>query len=163
VPTDPRGKGNKSAAYSYACHGVEIEVETDTGRVSVLRVVAAHDCGKAINPMDVEGQIEGGVAQAIGWALTEALIWREGRTLNPDLLDYKVLTPLDVPDVEVVLIETADPEGPFGAKGVAEIAIVPTAAAIANALNNALGVQLRELPFSPEKILNATGAITIAA
>ena len=159
VPTDPRGKGNKSGAYSYACHGVEIEVELDTGRVSVLRVVAAHDCGKAINPMDVEGQIEGGILQAMGWALTEELIWREGRTLNPDLLDYKVLMALDAPEVEVVLIETADPEGPFGAKGVAEIAIVPTAAAIGNALNHALGVRLRGLPFSPEKILRAIGAI----
>jgi xanthine dehydrogenase molybdenum-binding subunit len=163
VPTDPRGKGNKSASYSYACHGVEIEVELDVGRVTVLRVVAAHDCGTAINPMDVEGQIEGGVAQAMGWALTEELIWREGRTLNPDLLDYKVLTPLDVPDIEVVLIETADPEGPFGAKGVAEIAIVPTAAAIANALDHALGAKLRRLPFSPERILDATGVITLTA
>ncbi len=163
VPTDPRGKGNKSASYSYACHGVEIEVELDTGRVSVLRVVAAHDCGRAINPMDVEGQIEGGVAQALGWALTEELVWREGRTLNPDLLDYKVLTPLDVPEIEVVLVETADPEGPYGAKGVAEIAIVPTAAAIANALDHALGARIRSLPFSPDKVLAATGAISLPA
>jgi xanthine dehydrogenase molybdenum-binding subunit len=163
VPTDPRGKGNKSATYSYACHGVEIEVELDTGRVTVLRVVAAHDCGTAINPMDVEGQIEGGVAQAMGWALTEELVWREGRTLNADLLDYKVLTPMDVPDIEVVLIETADPEGPYGAKGVAEISIVPTAAAIANALNYALGARLRTLPFSPDKVLDATGAISLGA
>jgi CO/xanthine dehydrogenase Mo-binding subunit len=113
--------------------------------------------------MDVEGQIEGGVAQAMGWALTEELVWREGRTLNADLLDYKVLTPMDVPDIEVVLIETADPEGPYGAKGVAEISIVPTAAAIANALNYALGARLRTLPFSPDKVLDATGAISLGA
>ncbi len=153
VPTDPRGKGNKSAAYSYACHGVEIEVELDTGRIKVLRVATAHDCGKAINPLDVEGQIEGGVAQALGWALTEELVWQNGRTLNPDLLDYKVLTSLDVPEIEVVLVETADPEGPFGAKGVAEIAIVPTAAAVANAIHHATGIRLTTLPFSPDKIL----------
>lgn len=158
VPTDPRGKGNKSASYSYACHGVEIEVELDSGRVTVLRVVAAHDCGKAINPMDVEGQIEGGVAQALGWALTEELVWKEGRTLNPDLLDYKVLTTMDVPDTEVVLVETADPEGPYGAKGVAEISIVPTAAAVANALAHATGSRFRSLPFSPQKILSAVQA-----
>lgn len=155
VPTDPRGKGNKSGSYSYACHGVEIEIDPDTGIVRVLRVVAAHDCGKAINPMDVEGQIEGGVAQALGWALTEELIWRNGRTLNADLLDYKVLTSVDVPEIEVVLVETADPEGPFGAKGVAEIAIVPTAAAVANALTRATGRAINQLPFSSERVLAA--------
>ncbi|MFQ6014249.1 MAG: xanthine dehydrogenase family protein molybdopterin-binding subunit [Anaerolineae bacterium] len=151
----PDFKGNISAAYSFAAHAAEVEVDTETGQVQVLRVVAAHDVGRAINPMYIEGQVEGGVQMGVGYALTEELQVQEGRALNPSFLDYRLPTALDMPQVETIIVETGDPEGPFGAKGVAETGISPVAAAVANAVYDAVGVRINSLPITPEKVLRA--------
>lgn len=149
------GYGNISPAWVFGAQVAEVEVDTETGQVTVLRVVAAHDVGKAINPMAVEGQLEGAIAQGVGMALTEKVIWENGTVVNRQLADYKLPTTLDVPKVTTILVETDDPYGPFGAKGVGEAGLVPTAAAIANAIYDAIGVRIRELPITPEKILAA--------
>lgn len=148
-------KGNISAAYGFGAQAAEVEVDTETGQVRVLKIVAAHDVGRAINPMYVEGQIEGGVQMGVGYALTEELQVREGRILNPTLLDYRVPTALDMPQIESVIVETGDPEGPFGAKGVGEMGGTPTAAAIANAVYNAVGVRMNQVPMTGERVLKA--------
>jgi len=148
-------KGNISAAYGFGAQAVEVEVDTETGQVRVLKIVAAHDVGRAINPMYVEGQIEGGAQMGVGYALTEELQVREGRVLNPTLLDYRMPTALDMPPIESVIVETADPAGPFGAKGVGEMGGNPTAAAIANAVYNAIGIRLNQLPMTGERVLRA--------
>ncbi|MBI5035266.1 MAG: molybdopterin-dependent oxidoreductase [Chloroflexi bacterium] len=148
-------KGNISAAYGFGAQAVEVEVDIETGKVRVLKIVAAHDVGRAINPMYVEGQIEGGVQMGVGYALTEELLVREGRVLNPTFLDYRVPTALDMPQIETVIVETADPEGPFGAKGVGEMGGTPTAPAIANAIYNAIGVRLTQVPMTGERVLKA--------
>jgi xanthine dehydrogenase molybdenum-binding subunit len=148
-------KGNISASYGFGAQAAEVEVDIETGKVRVLKIVAAHDVGKAINPMAVEGQIEGGVAMALGYTLTEELQVKEGRVLNPSFLDYRVPTALDVPKIEAVIVETEDPEGPFGAKGVGEQPTNPTAAAIANAVYDAIGIRIKSLPLTAEKVLRA--------
>ena len=149
------GYGNICPAWVFGTQVAEVEVDTETGHVTVLRVVAAHDVGRAINPMAIEGQLEGSIGQGVGMALTENLIWENGKVLNQQLADYKLPTTQDVPKVETILVETDDPNGPFGAKGVGEAGLVPTAAAIANAVYDAVGVRIRELPITPEKILAA--------
>ncbi len=133
----------------------EVEVDIETGKVKVLKVVAAHDSGRAINPMLFEGQVHGGIQQGIGYALTEALIIDEktGVPLNPTFLDYNVLTAADMPKIEVIIVETKEPTGPFGAKGLGEPCSVCVTPAIANAIYNAIGVRIKELPITPEKIL----------
>lgn len=156
VPLDPEtGQGKPFSTYVYATQIAEVEVDTETGWVDVLRVVAAHDCGRVINPMLVEGQIEGGVAMGIGYALTEEIVFQDGVQVNPNFTDYVVPTILDVPPVDVVMVEKYDPTGPFGAKGVGEPTLVPTAAAILNAIYDAVGVRIRSLPATPEKVLRA--------
>jgi CO/xanthine dehydrogenase Mo-binding subunit len=149
--------GNISSAYSFATHAARVEVDAGTGRVRVLDYVAAHDVGRAINPMGVEGQIEGGVAQGIGYALLEEIKVRDGRVVNGDFLDYRIPTALDLPPVKSVLVETISPTGPYGAKSIGELALVPSAAAIANAIADATGVRFTELPITPDKILAAIG------
>jgi 4-hydroxybenzoyl-CoA reductase alpha subunit len=152
----PDGKGNKSAAYAFGFHGAEVDVDEETGEVRVLRMVAAHDIGRAINPKGVEGQVEGGVAQGLGYALFENMFADDGQTLMSNFQDYKIPVACDVPEaIETVLIETHDPEGPYGAKGVAEPGIVPVAPAIVNAIADAVGVRIRDLPATPEKIVTA--------
>jgi CO/xanthine dehydrogenase Mo-binding subunit len=148
-------KGNISAAYGFGAQAAEIEVDLETGKVRVLRIVAAHDVGRAINPMYVEGQIEGGIQMGVGYALTEELLVHEGRVLNATLLDYRMPTALDMPQIETVIVETTDPEGPFGAKGVGEMGGTPTAPAIANALYDAIGVRLYQVPMTAERVLKA--------
>jgi CO/xanthine dehydrogenase Mo-binding subunit len=148
-------KGNISAAYSFGAQAAEVEVDIETGKVRVLRIVAAHDVGRAINPMYVEGQIEGGIQMGVGYALTEELQVHEGRVLNPSFLDYRLPTAPDMPKIETVIVETADPEGPFGAKGVGEMGGTPTAAAIANAIYDAVGVRIMHLPITGERMLRA--------
>jgi CO/xanthine dehydrogenase Mo-binding subunit len=151
-----QGYGNKSAAYAFGFHGAEVEVDEETGQVRVLRVVAAHDIGRAINPRGVEGQVEGGIAQGLGFALTETLFADDGHTVLSNFHDYKIPAALDMPEtIETVLVEKPDPEGPYGAKGVAEPATIPVAAAIANAIADAVGVRIRDLPATPEKIVQA--------
>ena len=154
-----QGYGNKSAAYAFGFHGAEVEVDEETGEVRVLRVVAAHDIGRAINPRGVQGQVEGGVAQGLGFALMENMFADDGATLLSNLQDYKIPAALDVPEaIETILVEHPDPEGPYGAKGVAEPGIIPVAAAIVNAVANAVGVRVRDLPATPEKVLAGLAA-----
>jgi len=149
--------GNISAAYSFCAQAAEVEVDPDTGFVSVVRLVAAHDVGFPISLSGVKGQIEGGVMQGIGYALMEEMVFdpESGQLFNGTLADYKLPTTLDVPPVETIVVSSNDEEGPFGAKGFAELTITPTAAAIANAVYDAVGVRIRELPLSAEKIFAA--------
>ncbi|EGW37176.1 aldehyde oxidase and xanthine dehydrogenase, molybdopterin binding domain protein [Desulfosporosinus sp. OT] len=140
----------------YAVHFAEVEVDTLTGRVRVSDYLAVHDIGKAINPGMVEGQIQGGVQMGIGYALYEEIkIGNDGRILNSSLANYHVINAPDMPTVKTLLIEQGGDEGPYGAKSVGEIAFVPVAAAVINAVNNALGTSLSDMPLTPEKILAA--------
>jgi CO/xanthine dehydrogenase Mo-binding subunit len=152
---DREFKGNLSVTYAFGTHGVEVEVDRETGQVKILRYIAAHDVGRAINPMLLEGQVYGGATMGIGYAMTEKLILRNGKVMNPNFLDYKMLTAKDVPNIEALVIETDDPAGPFGAKGIGEPGLVPTAPAIANAIYDAVGVRIKDLPITPEKVLAA--------
>jgi xanthine dehydrogenase molybdenum-binding subunit len=145
-------KGN---APGFAVHIVDVEVDPDTGKVQILRYTAAQDVGKAIYPNYVESQIQGGVAQGVGWALNEEYLYDEqGRLLNASLLDYRMPVALDLPMIDTILVEVANPDHPFGAKGVGEVCIVPPPAAIANAINNAVGARMTELPMSPAKVVD---------
>jgi len=135
-------------------------VDTETGKVTILRYTAAQDVGRAIHPSYVEGQIQGGVAQGIGWALSEEYVYDdEGHLLNASLLDYRMPTALDLPMIEPVIVEVPNPNHPFGVKGVGEVPIVPPAAAIANAIYQAIGVRITTLPMKPAVILKALGRI----
>jgi CO/xanthine dehydrogenase Mo-binding subunit len=135
------------------CHMAVVEVKPDTGQIEILKYVAAHDVGKAINPIAVEGQIQGGVSMGIGFALTEeVLMGDEGQVLNPDFADYKLPTALDVPDTKSVIIEEPCDYGPHGAKGLGEPTMGPPAAAIGNAIYDAAGIRMRSTPMTPEKI-----------
>ncbi len=151
-------KGNISAAYGFGAQMAEVEVDLETGKVTVLRLVCANDVGRAINPMAVEGQIEGGAQMGLGYALTEELLVEQGRVLNPNLLDYRLFTAADMPEMTTIIVETADPGGPFGAKGVGEMGGTPTAAAVANAVFDAVGVRMTRLPLTPERVLAALRA-----
>ena len=153
---DPEtGQGKPYEEYVYATQIAEVEVDTETGEVEVLRIAAAHDCGKAVNPMLLEGQIEGGVAMGIGYGLFEEMVLENGEVMNPQFTDYVLPTALDVPEIAVALVEKPAPKGPFGAKGIAEASLLPTSPAIINAIYDAVGVRIRELPATPEKILTA--------
>jgi 4-hydroxybenzoyl-CoA reductase alpha subunit len=145
-------EGYPAPALVFGTHLAEVEVDPATGKVEVLNFVAAHDLGRAINPLLVEGQIEGGAAQGIGWALTENLQFENGEIVNPNFHDYKMLTIKDVPKISSLLVETIDPNGPFGAKGIGECAMVPTAPAIVNAIYDAVGVRIKDLPATTEKV-----------
>jgi CO/xanthine dehydrogenase Mo-binding subunit len=159
VIPDPVTKyGNISPAYPFACQIAEVEVDTETGQVHVINYVAAHDVGRAINPQTTEGQIQGGVAQGVGWALMENMVTEKGRVMNPNFRDYVIPGPLDLPPIKPILVEPVEPNGPFGAKGIGEPALNPAPAAVANAIYNAVGVRITELPISPEKILRALKA-----
>jgi xanthine dehydrogenase molybdenum-binding subunit len=139
-----------------ACHIVDVEVDPETGKVDILRYTAIQDAGKAIQPDFVEGQIQGGVVQGIGWALNETYMYSDdGRLLNATLLDYRMPTSLDVPMIDTVIVEVPNPYHPYGVRGVGEVPIVPPPAAIANAIYNAVGVSLDVLPMSPANVLVA--------
>lgn len=160
VPADPLTRyGNISCAYPFAAQVAEVEVDTETGVVKVINFVAAHDVGRAINPLTSEGQVEGGVLQGIGWALMEEIKYKDGKVINPNFRDYKIPTSMDVPPVEVILVESNDPIGPFGAKALGEPPIVPVAPAIVNAIYDAVGIRIRDLPITPEKIIRAVKGI----
>jgi len=148
-------KGNMSMAYTFGPHGVEVEVDKETGKVEILRYVSAHDVGKALNPMLLEGQIYGGAMMGIGYALTEQLVLRKGEVQNPTFRDYTMLTAGDVVPMKSFIVETEDEHGPFGAKGIGEPGCVPSAPAIANAIYDAVGVRITDLPITPEKVLAA--------
>jgi len=156
LPDWEKGKGNMSATYAFGTQGVEVEVDEDTGEVKILTMVAVHDVGKVLNPQTLEGQIYGALAQGVGYALYEEVLTEQGRILNPNFTDYKIPTIQDMAfPIELAFIETDDPYGPFGAKGVGEPGLVPTAPAIANAIQDAVGVRVHDLPITPEKILRA--------
>jgi len=141
---------------------VEVEIDTETGKLAIPKFIAVHDVGKAINPTIVEGQTEGGIVQGLGLALMEELKVdpATGRSTATNFLDYNVPRSTDIPNkFEVVLVETNDPVGPYGAKGVGEPPMVPTPGAIANAVYNAIGVRITDLPITPEKILRALGKV----
>jgi CO/xanthine dehydrogenase Mo-binding subunit len=140
-------------APGFAAQLARIEVDPDTGEVTVHDFVVVQDVGKAINPLGVEGQMQGGAVQSLGMALTEALTYDDrGRLTNPSLLDYRKLTAADLPDIETIIVEKPSPSGPFGARGVGEPPIVPAPAAIANAVEDATGVRITTAPLTPERI-----------
>ncbi len=150
-PLDENGQGIPYAVYGFGAHMAEIEVDVELGTVRVLKIVAAHDVGRAINPTLIEGQIEGGVAQGLGMALMEEFFPGKGENLH----DYLIPTAGDVPLVESILIEDASSVGPFGAKGIGEQAVIPTAPAILNAIHHAVGVRMRRIPATPDRIREA--------
>ena len=151
VSVDPRGAGG-----AFATHIVDVEVDTDTGKVTILNYTAIQDVGKAIHPSYVEGQIQGGVVQGIGWALNEEYRFNaDGRMENSSFLDYRMPTSLDLPMIGTVIVEVANPGHPYGVRGVGEVPIVPPMAAVANAIYNAVGVRMNKLPMSPDAILES--------
>jgi xanthine dehydrogenase molybdenum-binding subunit len=152
---DKAFKGDVSAAYAWATQVVEVEVDTETGLVKLLKVTGAHDVGRVLNRLGIEGQIEGGIVMGQGYAMTEELIVEDGVVRNPGFRDYKLVTAPEVPEMDIHFIETMDGEGPQGAKGVGEAPAICMAAAIANAICNATGVRIYELPFTPEKVYRA--------
>jgi len=153
------GAGIPYGAYSYATQAIEVEVDTETGQFDILRVVAAHDVGRAVNPMCIEGQIEGGVVMGLGYAMMEEILWRDdGRLLTSDFSTYLLPTALDTPQIESIIVEEAEPSGPYGAKGTGEPPACPTAAALINAIYDATGVNITSLPVTAEKIYLALKA-----
>ncbi|TEB04456.1 4-hydroxybenzoyl-CoA reductase subunit alpha [Pelotomaculum schinkii] len=147
--------GNISCAYPFAAQVAEVEVDRMTGRVRVLNMTAAHDLGKALNPLLAEGQIQGAIAQGIGYALMEDMGFKNGKINNCSFEKYNMPRITDMPPIKSILVESDDPNGPYGAKGLAEPALTPTAPAIANAIYNAVGVRITDLPITPEKVLRA--------
>ncbi len=143
---------------AFAAHIVDVEVDPETGKVDILRYTAVQDVGKAVHPAYVEGQIQGGVAQGVGWGLSEGYYYdAQGRLANASLLDYRMPTSLDLPAIETVIVEVPNPGHPYGVRGVGEVPIVPPPAAIANAIYRAVGVRLTTLPMSPARVLEALG------
>ena len=155
VMHDANYYGNVAPAYSFAAQAVEVEVDTETGQVTVIDSYVSDDCGKAFNPQAIHGQSNGAAAQAIGWALYEQLQLEGGRLVNGNFADYTMPTADAVPMLRGGIVESNDPNGPYGAKGASETAILPGAPAIANAVYNAIGVRINDLPITPEKILAA--------
>ena len=151
---DANGQGIPYATYGFGAQMAEVEVDTKLGTVKVLKIIAAHDVGRAINPMLLEGQIEGGIAQGLGLALMEEYV--PGRTEN--LHDYLIPTAGDIPPIETIIIEDAEPLGPFGAKGIGEQALIPTAPAILCGIRHATGVTIRRVPATPDRVRAAIRA-----
>ena len=149
------GAGRPWQAYVFGCQVAEVEVDTVTGEVQVLGIWAAHDVGRAVNPRGVEGQIEGGIVQALGQGLMEDYRVEQGRTTTPNLAKYILPTALDVPHVTSIILEEPDRKGPLGVKGIGEPAMVPTIPAVMNAIYDAVGVRITDLPASPERVLAA--------
>jgi 4-hydroxybenzoyl-CoA reductase subunit alpha len=163
-PPEARGGKHKgggvgpSPAYSYSAQVAEVSVDEDTGEVTVHKVWAAHDCGRALNPVAVEGQIIGSVWMGMGQALTEEMVWKDGMLMNAGMLEYRSPSSVESPDVEPIIVESIDPEGPFGAKECSEGSLAATIPAIGNAIYDAVGVRLHESPFTPERVLAALRA-----
>ena len=146
----------QGAGPGFGTHICDVEVDKETGRVTVLRYTAVQDAGRAIHPSYVEGQIQGGVAQGVGWALNEEYIYNDkGQLENPGFLDYRVPVCSDLPMLDPVIVEVPNPAHPYGVRGVGEVPIVPPLAAVANAIENALGIRMVDLPLSPPKVLAA--------
>jgi CO/xanthine dehydrogenase Mo-binding subunit len=147
--------GNESGAYNYGAQAARVHVDPETGQVKILEFVVASDCGTVIYPLGAEGQVEGGLAQGIGYALTEGLQIDEGRLVNPNFSDYRIPSMRDMPPLRHAFADSYEPTGPFGAKGLGELNMDPTAAVINNAIFDAVGVRVKTLPITPEKILRA--------
>jgi CO/xanthine dehydrogenase Mo-binding subunit len=144
------------ATNGFGVHLVDLEVDPETGKVTILRYTVAQDAGTAIHPSYVEGQMQGGVVQGIGWALNEEYVFSErGEMLNASFLDYRMPTSLDVPMIETIIVEVPNPDHPYGVRGVGETPIVAPPAAIANAIYRATGLRMRELPISPPRLWKA--------
>ena len=160
-PEEARGGKHKGAgvgpspSYSYSAQVVELSVDRETGRVTVHKITAAHDCGRALNPVNVDGQIIGSVYMGLGQALQEEMVWQDGRQMNASLLEYRIPTTLETPEIESIIVESIDPEGPFGAKEAGEGSLAATIPAVANAIYDAVGVRINSLPITPEKVLEA--------
>src|SRR5207253_7715967 len=154
VTVSPTGSGG-----AFATHVADVEVDPETGKVDVIRYTAVQDAGTAIHPSYVEGQMQGGVVQGIGWALWEEYTYDpQGVLRNTTLLDYRMPTALDAPLIETIIVEVPNPGHPFGVRGVGEVPIVPPPAAIANAIHDAVGIRLLELPMNPSKVCAAVQA-----
>ncbi|MFH0902478.1 MAG: xanthine dehydrogenase family protein molybdopterin-binding subunit [Pseudomonadota bacterium] len=156
LPDFEKGRGNMSATYAFGTQGAEVEVDVETGEVRILELVAVHDVGRILNPQTLRGQMYGALAQGLGYALYEEVLTKEGRIVNPGFRDYKIPTihEMDFP-LHLEFVETGDEFGPFGAKGIGEPGLVPTAPAIANAIFDAVGVRVRDLPITPQRMLAA--------
>ena len=163
-PQEARGGQFKGAgvgpspAYSYSAQVADVSVDEETGQVIVHKIWAAHDCGRALNPVSVEGQIIGSVWMGLGQALEEEMVWKDGLLMNPGLLEYRSPSSAESPEVEPIIVESVDPQGPFGAKEASEGSLAAVIPAIANAIYDAVGVRLREVPFTPERVLAAMRA-----
>ncbi|HLI62128.1 MAG TPA: molybdopterin cofactor-binding domain-containing protein, partial [Terriglobales bacterium] len=163
-PMEARGGKHKGAgvgpspAYSYSAQVAEVSVDEETGEVTVHKIWAAHDCGRALNPVAVEGQVIGSVWMGLGQALEEEMVWKNGLLMNPGLLEYRSPSSAESPEIECMIVESVDPEGPFGAKEAGEGSLAATIPAISNAIYHAVGVRLRESPFTPERVLAALRA-----
>jgi 4-hydroxybenzoyl-CoA reductase subunit alpha len=158
---DARGGKHKgggvgpSPAYSYSAQVAEVSVDEETGEVTVHKIWAAHDCGRALNPVAVEGQVIGSVWMGLGQALQEEMVWKDGLLMNPGMLEYRSPSSAESPEIECFIVESIDPEGPFGAKEAGEGSLAATIPVISNAIYDAIGIRLREAPFTPERILAA--------
>lgn len=163
-PAEARGGKHKgggvgpSPAYSYAAQVADVSVDEETGEVTVHKIWAAHDCGRALNPVSVEGQVIGSVWMGLGQALQEEFVWKDGLLMNPGMLEYKSPSAAESPEIETFIVESIDPEGPFGAKEASEGSLAATIPAIANAIYDAVGIRLREVPFTAERVLSAIRA-----
>jgi carbon-monoxide dehydrogenase large subunit len=144
--------------WKYGAQAVEIEVDDETGMIKVRRIASAHDVGTTLNPIGVSGQIRGGVVMGLGYALHERLQFDEGKVINPSFMDYKIPSSHEIPEIVSIPVEVPLPEGPFGAKGIGELAVVGVAPAIGNAIYDALKVRIKELPLFPERVLSAIEA-----
>ncbi|HVP42647.1 MAG TPA: molybdopterin cofactor-binding domain-containing protein, partial [Terriglobales bacterium] len=163
-PQEARGGKHKGAgvgpspAYSYSAQVADVSVDEETGEVTVHKIWAAHDCGRALNPVSVDGQVIGSVWMGLGQALQEEMVWKDGLLMNPGLLEYRSPSSAESPEIESIIVESVDPEGPFGAKECSEGSLAAAIPAIANAIYDAVGARLRESPFTPERIVAALRA-----
>jgi 4-hydroxybenzoyl-CoA reductase subunit alpha len=163
-PPEARGGSHKgggvgpSPSYSYSAQVADVSVDEETGEITVHKIWAAHDCGRALNPVSVEGQIIGSVWMGLGQALEEEMVWKDGLLMNPGLLEYRSPSATESPEIEPIIVESIDPEGPFGAKECSEGSLAATIPAISNAIYDAVGIRLREVPFTPERVLAAIRA-----
>jgi 4-hydroxybenzoyl-CoA reductase subunit alpha len=155
----PRGRGIVTPTFSFGTQVAQVDVDEETGIIGVDKLWTAHDCGTAINPMSVEGQLEGSVHMGLGYALSEQLIIEEGKTLNDRFMDYKIPAAVDMPPGESVRVDTYEPEGPMGAKEAGEGLVSPTAPAIGEGVFHATGFRCKELPITPEKLLRGIGKL----
>ncbi len=158
VMQDRQFKGNVSPTYAFGTHVAEVEVDTETGMVRVTRLVAVHDVGKVINPLLIDGQVHGGIALGLGYCLSEELKIHEGRVQNPSFTDYHIMTAPEMPRVDIHYVETEDPAGPYGAKGIGEAPAICVAPAVANAVHNATSTRFFSLPMTPQRVLSTLKA-----